>query len=197
MIERMANDLVEQIAKEQLISERQREYYIYACISIMEKITTIGTICIIGFMRDMFVHTLVFLVFFLALRKRTGGYHANSFVQCYLGTVIAYLIVAKVNETSSEHPQLFFGILVVAICIIEIIGAVNHPNMHMNVAELLEAKKASRISALIEGCIIFSLAYAGVDMIFISYMSAAIILCATLLCTAKILKQEISRNEKK
>ncbi len=37
---------------------------------------------------------------------------------------------------------LLFGVLVISICIIEIVGTVNHPNMNLNDEEFAENKKA-------------------------------------------------------
>lgn len=190
MIEGMANNLVDKFTKEQLINERQKEHYTYAFILIVEKIITIGTICIIGFITNEFIHTILFLVFFLTLRKRTGGYHAKTFLQCYFGTIISYIIVSRISWIGAEYPHLILIVLTIAICMIEIIGTVNHPNMHMSIAELSEAKKIARIIVLLEGSIILFLVCIGANWVAINYMSMAIILCATLLCIAKIIKQE-------
>lgn len=191
MIERMAGYIVNQIIKEQLINEEQKEYYNYAFIVIVEKIITIGTICVIGFLMDILIQTLFFLFFFLALRKRAGGYHANSFMECYFGTTLLYGIVSGISFIGVNYSEIIYFFLVISICIIEIIGTVNHPNMHMNAVELTNSKKATRIIAVLEGSIIFFLAYIGVDKVTINYMAMAVILCATLLCIAKILKQEV------
>ena len=85
--------------------------------------------------------------------------------------------------------------LLFAMSVIGIIGTVNHPNMHMDSAELAESKKEARIILLLEGSIIYCCVLLGAHLIFISYMAIAVILCAALLCIAKILKQEVKENE--
>ena len=40
------------------------------------------------------------------------------------------------------------------------------------------------------GCVLLD-----ADMVYISYMAIAVILCAALLCIAKIFKQEVRENE--
>lgn len=143
----------------------------------------------------MLIPTLFFLVFFLSLRKRTGGYHLNSFGQCYVGTVAAYIIILGITPILVNYPKLLLGMLFPAICVIKLIGTVNHPNMHMNDEELAESNKAAGIMVVLEGFIIYFFALIRADMVYICYMSAAIILCAVLLCAAKILKQEVKKNE--
>lgn len=89
-----------------------------------------------------------------------------------------------------DYPRQLFVALLFAIGIIGIIGTVNHPNMNMNAEELAESKCEARIIVLLEASIICGCVLLGADMLFISYMAIAVILCAALLCIAKILKQE-------
>ena len=142
-----------------------------------------------------FLPTLFFLIFFLGLRKRTGGYHLDKFNQCYLASILSYLAILGISTSLASYPLWLLGMLLLAMLGIGIIGTVNHPNMHMDSAELVESKKEARIILLLEGSIIYCCVLLGADMVFISYMAIAVILCAALLCIAKILKQEVKENE--
>ena len=161
----------------------------------MEKFITIGTIILISIAVQKFLPTLFFLIFFLGLRKRTGGYHFDKFYQCYLASVLSYLAILGISTSLAAYPQWLLGMLLLAMLGIGMIGTVNHPNMHMDSAELIESKKEARIIVLLEGSIIFCSVLLGADMVYISYMAIAVILCAALLCIAKILKQEVKENE--
>ena len=125
MIEKMAMGLVDQMAEEKMIDKEAEEYYVYTLVSLMEKFITIGTILLISVLIEKLVPTAFFLLFFLSLRKRTGGYHMNTFFQCYLGTVVTYMLVLGLCMVLVDYPQLVFGLLLVAICIVEVIGTVN------------------------------------------------------------------------
>ena len=70
-------------------------------------------------------------------------------------------------------------------------GTINHPNIDINKSELQESKKAARLIVLMEVMIIAALVYLKVDIPYTGYMSMAIILCAFLMCLAKIIKQEV------
>ena len=61
-----------------------------------------------------------------------------------------------------------------------------------NKSELQESKKAARLIVIMEVMIIAVLVYLKADILYIGYMSVAIILCAFLMCLAKIIKQEVS-----
>jgi len=195
MIEKIAIDLVDQMTETKLIHKDKAERYIYVAICWMEKFITIGTIILISIAVEKFLPTLFFLLFFLGLRKRTGGYHLDKFYQCYLASVLSYLVILGISTSLVGYPQLILGMLLFAMSVIGIIGTVNHPNMHMDSAQLAESKKEARIILLLEGSIIYCCVLLGADLIFISYMAIAVILCAALLCIAKILKQEVKENE--
>ena len=49
----------------------------------------------------------------------------------------------------------------------------------------------------VEVCVIYTFTLLGADMMYVCHMAVAVILCAVLLLIAKILKQEVKRNEKK
>lgn len=81
-------------------------------------------------------------------------------------------------------------LLGISIGILELIGAVNHPNINWNEEEYRESKKASRIAVMIEGAIIAFLVLLDADRKMIVFMAFAVILNALSLLIAKFRKQE-------
>lgn len=191
MIEKMVIKIINQMEMEKIISKSSCEYYEYALIGMAEHAITVGTMLLLGLIFRQFLPTICFIVFFLSLRKRTGGFHANKFWQCYLGTVITYIVVMQVVPMLYINQTIMYGMLFFAIILICIIGTINHPNIDMSKSELQESKKAARLVVLMEVMIIAVLVYLKADMLYIGYMSVAIILCAFLMCLAKIIKQEV------
>ncbi|MDE6529295.1 MAG: accessory gene regulator B family protein [Lachnospiraceae bacterium] len=191
MIEKMAIKIVNQMEIEKIISQSSCEYYEYALIGMLEHAITVGTMLLLGLIFRQFLSSFCFIVFFLSLRKRTGGFHANKFWQCYLGTVIIYIVIMQVVPMFCINQTIMYGTLFLAIILICIIGTINHPNIEMSKSELQESKKAARLVVLMEVMIISVLVYLKADILYIGYMSAAIILCAFLMCLAKIIKQEV------
>ncbi len=191
MIEKMAIKIINQMEIEKIISKSSCEYYEYALIGMVEHAITVGTMVLLGLIFRQFLPTICFIVFFISLRKRTGGFHANEFWQCYLGTVITYIVVMQIVPMLCINPTIMYGMLFFAITLICIIGTINHPNIDMSKSELQESKKAARLVVLMEVMIIAVLVYLKADILYIGYMSVAIILCAFLMCLAKIIKQEV------
>lgn len=176
---------------EKLIDDNMREDYIYALQINIEKIISIGSILFISmFLRCLF-QTILFLLFFTGLRKRTGGYHAGTFLFCYLESVGTYIIIFCINPILSENSFVLYAGVIFASAIICLIGTVNHPCMHMSKEELSESRKTSQQVLGIELFVIFFAGLLNVEMVIISYMATAVMLCAVLLVFSKILRQEV------
>ena len=192
MIEEIVLKLVNQMEAKKMIEKDRKEYYEYVLVSIAERMIAVGTMLIIGILFKQLIPTIIFLVSFLSLRERTGGYHADKFWQCYLVTIITYIGVIQAAKALSENNSTpMYVILVFAVLIIEVIGTVNHPNIDLDKSELQELKKAARFLVLMEVAVIAILVVFGINQLYVSYMSIAIILCSALMCLAKILKQEV------
>lgn len=191
MIENMVLKLVNQMEMEKIINKSSCEYYEYALIGMVEHAVTVGTMLLLGLIFRQLLPTICFVVFFLSLRKRTGGFHANKFWQCYLETVIVYIAIIQSVPILCRNQDVMYAMLFLAIVLICIVGTINHPNMDMSKSELQESKKAARLIVLMEVMIIIFSIYFKVNILYIGYMSVAIILCAFLLCLAKIIKQEV------
>lgn len=191
MVEKIAIAIVGQMGNEKMISQNMKEHYVYALIMMTEKWITVGSIIGISFLLKQFLPTLFFLGFFLCLRKRTGGYHANTFWQCYLATIITYIMITFLSPVMIANIKITYFLVVISVILIAIIGTINHPNMDMDAFELKESKSAARWLIALESMILFASILLEIQKSFISYMSLAIILCAALMCVAKILKQEV------
>lgn len=191
MVEKAVLKLADRMERENIIEKADREYYEYALITMTEHMIAVGSMLMVGLFFHQFVSTVIFLIFFLSLRKRTGGYHADKFWQCYLLTVVTYVGVIQAAFVLVEKPFMMYGILVWAVLVIEMIGTVNHPNMDMDQHELQETKKAARLLALIETGVIAVSVVLEINRLYVCYMSIAMILCSALMCLAKILKQEV------
>ena len=96
MVEQMVLKVVDQMEAKSIIEKNNREYYEYVLTTMAEHIIAVGTMLIIGMLFQQFVPTVVFLVFFISLRNRTGGYQADKYLQFYLMTIITYIVVIQI-----------------------------------------------------------------------------------------------------
>lgn len=191
MVEKIAKELTFKMISSELIKAEKEDYYIYAIVSIFEKIIVFGTILVIGIANKIILPTIVFWVGFMGLRKRTNGFHAKKFYMCYIGTIIIYCMVIVIEPFLTNYKYLMYTVVILAASIIVVIGVINHPNMDLTKEEFVDSKRASRWFVLLEICILGMLIMLKVEQIYISYYSMGIIICAILMCIAKVTKQEI------
>lgn len=127
-----------------------------------------------------------------ALKKRCGGLHANTFLQCLICTTITYTVFVKfllgimLGNMKSTAILFFFSFLVV-----ETIGAINHPNMNWKRREFTKSKEIARMTAFIETLIIMLLLWLKADRMIIVFLMFAMMLSAFLLVLAKIFRDEV------
>lgn len=197
MVEIMVNAIVEQMEEERFFCPEMKEHYVYALITMIERWITVISIFCIGVALGQIIPMMLFLAFFLTLRKRTGGFHASSFWKCYLGTLAICVVIIFVCPILVNYMNIVYVLLSCSVILISLIGTVNHPNMAMDDLELQESKKAARYLLGLECMILVAAIILNIYKIYICYMAMGIILCAFLLCLAKILKQEVCWHEKR
>lgn len=195
MVEKMVIWLVGTMLHEQIIENEEKEEYIYSLTVLTEGFITIGSIMILSIVWKNSVSTAGFLLFFLTLRKRTGGYHAPTFHRCYYMTLATYCLVVYLCQNLTFWQEYHWLGVVVSSIIILIIGTVNHPNVQMNQFELENAKESARCMLMLEVGILFFLKWMQANSVIVIYLSTAVTLCGTLLCLAKLMGQEVKMNE--
>ena len=191
MVEKIVSKLVRELIGNEIIDISQKEEYEYAIICQLESFITIGSIVLISLLFDNLIPTVCFLTFFLSLRKRTGGYHLDSFIGCYMGTMCVYVGVVFLCHVTCNYFNYIKIITLIASLYIGIIGTVNHPNMDLDDEELRYSKSSARLVLIIEIFAIMFLCWMNIDLNVVSYSIWGIILCAILLLLAKLKKQEI------
>ncbi len=196
MVERLVLAVVDRMEAENISSGNMHEEYIYALTGMLEKWITLLSVVLLAAFLGQLKLTLIFMMFFLTLRKRTGGFHAEHFYQCYLGTLAVVAAMTYIYPLAAEHINITYEVLAIAIAVITVIGTVNHPNIDMSSDELKESRKAARWLLAIEIMVIAMSLMINIDKLYISSMAVAIILCAILMGLAKIFKQEVKTDEK-
>lgn len=194
MIERFAEGIADRLVQADYIETTQKESYIYAMVMSAEQWISTIVLIILGACFHVVIPTLLFLVSLFAIRKRSGGFHANSYGVCFMVSVLTYMcFVLWLYPYMALHMEITYIALAVSVIVLEGIGAVNHPNMDWNREEYDASKRAARWTVAIEGLIICILTFLDANSTVIVFMAYAVILSAFLLLLAKIIKQEVSR----
>lgn len=192
MTERWAIKLTESLFPNGFIKQNDKEIYCYYIQLILERIIGISVILLLSLGIRKAGETIAFLFYFSGIRKYAGGYHANSYIGCFAGTIGIYIVYSDfIFLFMTKHMEINIVLVIVAIVIIVMIGAVNHPNMQWSRKEYEKSRRIARITAIIEGTSIVLFAAIKIETSYILYMSFGVILSAFLLALGKMIGQEV------
>lgn len=184
---RLAECMVEYLVINEIVQEKDREIYTYGLEVFGLKCVNYGTIILLSYIFDDFVPTIFFMICFLSLRGRTGGFHLKSAISCYIGTVGIYVLTSKLLVlVLLDNQILILGVAIIAGIAIWIIAPLNHNNLELDEKELSECKQATRILLIfIAGCMYIA-SFSGINTVCIAYAVSGIALDAVLLIIQKI-----------
>lgn len=191
MIERIAQHLAEKLEAKGMIVKDDIDFYRYGIEVSIERIFAVGSMLLIALAWDRMLAAFCFMLFFFSLRHCTGGFHANTFLQCYIASLAMFAAVLVLADTMEPYPYVWNTLFGISVAIIWFVGTVNHPNMDMDAEELQVSKKSARALVLLEVFVIVSFLALDLDSYHIACMEAGVILCAAGIVLAKLFKQEV------
>ncbi len=174
--------LVKYLVENEIVKSERKEEYIYGIEMIFGKVVNYFTIGVISIINRNVMPTLVFAIAFFAMRERTGGYHANTFLRCYVGTTALYLAISLgVTTIISGKIWIYILILIFSWIIIIEFAPVNHPNVSLSAEEVSKWRKSSILMLLIitvvvsvcmvldiaEKCVLYAILGIGADAILL------------------------------
>lgn len=191
----MIEQLVYELIQKKILDEEHREDYKYILEIKFEKLVTYSILLFVALLIGKPMQGMLFAVSFVGLRQTTGGFHAESFCGCLLGSVLTLLLGVKIVVPLSEcYTEATGCVLLLSIICILCFAPVNHPNLALTKEE---RKKHKYLSICVLG---IELGIIGIGeylhMHFQRYMVASLIICAVLILLAKIIRQEVKDDEK-
>ena len=112
MSEKIADWLIEQKA----ISTGERELYAYAVHCLFSLLYPIAFASVIGAFLGMPIEAVVMIMSFIAVRKFSGGYHADSFYKCLIISSIVIMTMLQISNYINNN--LLFNVIYIASSIL-------------------------------------------------------------------------------
>lgn len=180
-MERLANYFVQCLRYNQIIQEDQEEVYLYGFRLLLNSMMTSLWIFLWGCLLVNPFLSIVAIVCLSCLRQYGGGYHANSYLKCFLITSLNYwmLYQAVVWKIGHRWPLMMMGLSLVSTVYLVKIGSTNHPRNPKTKEELEERAKKTRFYTIlysIVSCLLLALGTKYVDF--------ATVIIGTQVCTA-------------
>ena len=190
-MENFADRFVEKMFLSGEIGEEEKDRCRYIIVVKTEQLLTLLVLLLGACFFRKVIPTVLFLLFFWQIRKKSGGYHMKNFQRCFVGSVCIYIIWVKLLAPFLiMQREAGYGLFAASVLILEGIGAVNHPNMDWTKEEYAAGKQMTRESVLFEVAVIGATVLLGADEECVMYMMFGVILSAVLLLLAKVTGQD-------
>lgn len=184
MSERVATRLAIIASENGVISNEDRELYIYSYQIMIERTISWACILLVALLfGTLYPYTLIFMAFYLTLSMFTGGLHVPSFWLCLAASVGIYLVFSLVEPFMTTSLPMNAIILVIVCCAvtISILGPVAHPNKPMDAKSMTRCRKISIAIIFIQTTIAFIFFASGNERILMFIMFSFVIISCSLM----------------
>ena len=173
------------------------EIYVYGFELLLSSLIETGAIILIGCLFGKFLETILFLLSFSSIRFFSGGYHAKSYLRCFIVTLISYFLILLMTDTLSYLSPNYIVLIAFAIIIYSLILFIKICPVRSNGKTIFNPQKQKMLSIIVL-CINMILAIALLiiyqNIILIIVLPTVFIVDA-LIIIEKI-NQGVEKNEK-
>ena len=173
------------------------EIYVYGFELLLSSLIETGAIILIGCLFGKFLETILFLLSFSSIRFFSGGYHAKSYLRCFIVTLISYFLILLMTDTLSYLSPNYIALIAFTIIIYSLILFIKICPVRSNGKTIFNPQKQKMLSIIVL-CINMILAIALLiiyqNIILIIVLPTVFIVDA-LIIIEKI-NQGVEKNEK-
>lgn len=193
MLQRMSFQLSSIVAKRLNADEETREVYQYALELMISTIIGFAAILIIAGITSGWIYGIVFLLAFSTLRTVAGGYHAETYLKCFMISCGLFFVLIIMHAILLYiQPRVLWMILFSVVTGIYIIlrAPVQHPNQPLNEVRIAKNKRAAKVIVIIELGAVYVLAYFRYDLMLMIMLSICLVALMMLPSDKKIWGKE-------
>ena len=171
-----------------VISEQDREKYDYCYEILLSSVLNIFSVVMIGLVTGFLAQAVCFMLVFALLKNTVGGYHADSHLACFAGTVgtfllyrfLAFVIPAGTLPAVAALFAVFAGIMVF------LLAPVGTKNKPLSSRQKSQLKEDSRLFILFLCMLVLFLLLQDINPQWAFSVSSAITAVAASLIAGKI-----------
>lgn len=176
---KLASDIAYFFYRKNIIPENKLEEYVFGfeiLLADLSILLIIGLLCVLV---DKIAESIIFMLSFIILRRQTGGYHANSHINCniiFISTYLIFLIILFELPYDLQFPIIICEI-VVSLVLILLLAPIEHPNSPISRSKYNRCRKNSIITLTIQ---------CTIAMFFIVINRSVAVSLATGMCSVAI-----------
>lgn len=147
--------------KKNIIPKDKLEEYTFGFEILLADISILSIIGILSVCADKIIESVIFLLAFILLRRQTGGYHANSHLNCNIIFISTYLIFLILIFCLPDEMKPIFSVceLLVSDAVILLLAPVEHPNSPASPAKHKRCRKKSIVILFVENIMSIALIF--------------------------------------
>lgn len=134
-MERLSEKIIQYMIKNSILSEDDKEIYVFGLTQMIRALSTIITTIFIGFCFGKIIESIVFVVFTALIRTNSGGYHSDSPVGCYFISVISIIITLYLVGKQVFNVRLMVVLLAVSFVVFIKYAPIGHVNKMLDKME--------------------------------------------------------------
>ena len=140
-MERLSEKIIQYMIKNSILSEDDKEIYVFGLTQMIRALSTIITTIFIGFCFGKIIESIVFVVFTALIRTNSGGYHSDSPVGCYFISVISIIITLYLVGKQVFNVRLMVVLLAVSFVVFIKYAPIGHFNKVLDEIEVSTYKR--------------------------------------------------------
>lgn len=148
-MKQLAHIVTQQLVMNHIINEEEAELYDYGLQLLLTAGGTSLGIIVLGLVTQQLPLTILFMLALMGLRHYAGGYHAQTYLHCFLLSCSAYLGLLIFVHVATLFFDMRWGILTsLAICVyICYHGSINSEKNEKTQQQMQQRVKVTRIIA--------------------------------------------------
>lgn len=170
------------------------EIYVYGFELLLSSLIETGAIILIGCLFGKFLETILFLLSFSSIRFFSGGYHAKSYLRCFIVTLISYFLILLMTDTLSYLSPNYIALIAFAIIIYSLILFIKICPVRSNGKTIFNPKKQKMLSIIV---LCINMILAIVLLIIYQNIILIIVLPTVFIVDALIIIEKINQGVEK
>lgn len=182
MIDYICRTTVNKLCVKNIIKEEDMEVYQYGLELLIATVFKGLGIIIIASLTGLLIEATVFILFFSSLRVQAGGYHAETIMSCFIGTLIlifSSIILVKILPVIYQ-PYYILIAVVSSIFLVFLYAPLESKNKPLTENEKIIYRCKSLHTVIIGSIIILFLVYLSDKFIYFGTISATAFLLESL-----------------
>ena len=185
--------------KLQEVAKEWKEAHVYYTELLLETILTFTVLLFLSFLLGCAAEALIFSLLFMWFRGNTGGYHTKNAGICMVMTILVSLCASLSAVYYPRHIMSSHFIISISILfslpVIFLFAPINHPSLSLTEEEAKQCRRTSRRLTVVCTILLITLSIFKMQEQLLISASLAVLTTALSVLIARILKQEVSKNE--